>query len=131
MNDLKNRRLFKRSYFKDVSEIKVDVLMEMVKSPSATEKYEKEIASAAGIPKELVIIHVESEEPGLKSYKSFDAAAKSDEFPFLYLDHNGKIRSTEDKFSLTTKGAAPKMLYVFTNVEHKDKVAPLCKKHFE
>jgi hypothetical protein len=89
--------------------------------PSAVEKYEKEIASAAGIPKELVIIHIESDEPGLKSYKSFDAAAKSDEFPFLYLDHNGKIRSTEDKFSLATKGAAPKMLYVFTKEGYKHK----------
>lgn len=131
MNDLKNRNLFKRAYEKDVDDIVVSV-MEIEKDHLAVERFEQEIAAKAGIPAELVIVHLQSEEPGLKSYKSRRAAMKSDEFPFLYVDKEGKIRSAEDRFSITTSGAdAPEKLYVFVPAEHRDKVCGVCASVFK
>lgn len=105
--------------------------MEIEKDPRAAEKMEQDIASKAGIPAELVIVHLQSEEPGLKSYKSRRAAMKSDEFPFLYIDKEGKIRSAEDRFSITTTGSdAPEKLYVFVPAEHMAKAKEVCNKVF-
>jgi uncharacterized protein len=127
MNDLKNRRLFKRCFEKDVDDISVTRLMELEKDPSAAEKVEQEIASKAGIPPELVIVHLQSEAPGLKGYKSLRAAMKSEEFPFLYKGSDGKIRSAEDRFSIMAKSEAPEKLYVFSAAKFKSNLDQICK----
>ena len=66
ISDLKDRRLFKRCYETDVNKIQVGILMALEKNRDNLQKHEKEIASAAKIPNEFVIVHLESEEPGLE-----------------------------------------------------------------
>jgi len=57
MNDLKNRRLFKRSYVKELSEISSPIKrMEIWKKYEGT--LEKEIADEAGVNSEFVITRV-------------------------------------------------------------------------
>lgn len=118
IDDLKNRRLFKRAFEKDAKDVVMKV-MELEKDPSAFEKLEQDIAAKAGISSEFVIVHLESEEPGLKSFKPRKAAMKSDELPFLYLDKSGKIRSAEDRFSIMTRWEAPEKLFVFVPAEYQ------------
>lgn len=130
MSDLKNRQLFKRAYEKDLDEMSITKIMEFEKDPSAIEKAEKEIAGSAGVSPELIIVYVQSEEPGFKGYSSFSKTLRSKEFPFLYLDKDGKIRSAEDRFSITTKGDPPKKIYIFTKPIHRESVSKACKSYF-
>ena len=101
--------------------------MELEKDPAEKKKLEQEIASKAGVEPDLVIVHLQSEEPGLKSYKSRRAAMKSDEFPFLYKGKDGKIRSAEDRFSITTRWEAPEKIYVFTTAQQRKNLEEVCK----
>ena len=69
-NDLKNRRLFKRGYMKEFTQISSAIKrMEISKKDEHT--IEEEIAFKAGVDAESVIVHKEGEEGGLKSYRTF------------------------------------------------------------
>ena len=119
MNDLKNRVLFKRAYEKNMEEIQIGKRMEIIKNPKVLEKYEEELSEKSGIPKELVIVYVENNELGMKSYKSSRESLISDEMPFLYINKDGKIKEMDDKFPVVSKEKLPLKLYVFTKKDRK------------
>lgn len=131
MNDLKNRRLFKRAYEKNMEEIQIGKRMEMVKNPKVLEKYEQELSEKSGIPKELVIVYVENNELSMKSYKTSQESLVSDEMPFLYVDKNGKIKEMDDKFPIVPKEKLPLKLYVFTKKEYITNINEVCKRIFD
>jgi hypothetical protein len=96
INDLKNRRLFKRSYVKELSEISSPI--KRIKIWKKHEEIlENEIADEAGVDPELVIIHKESEEGGLKSYRTFGRTTESGETPLMYIDCDGKPQLYDDR----------------------------------
>lgn len=127
MNDLKNRRLFKRSYVKELSEISSPI-----KRMKIWKKYEgileKEIADEAGVNTEFVITHKESEEGGLKSYRTFGRVTESNEIPIMYIDRDGKPHLYDDMSPITLRKEPSQVLYVFAKKEYKDKVVEVCKK---
>lgn len=131
MNDLKNRVLFKRAYEKNMEEIQIGKRMEIIKNPKVLEKYEEELSEKSGIPKELVIVYVENNELGMKSYKSSRESLISDEMPFLYINKDGKIKEMDDKFPVVSKEKLPLKLYVFTKKEYVTKINNLCEKIFD
>lgn len=131
MKDLKNRQLFKRAYEKNMEEIQIGKRMEMIKNPKVLEKYEEELSEKSGITKELVIVYVENNELGMKSFKSSRESLISDEMPFLYIDKNGKIKEMDDKFSVVPKEKLSLKLYVFTKKEYVTPLNSICKKIFD
>jgi uncharacterized protein len=131
MNDLKNRHLFKRAYEIYIEEIQIGKRLELTKKREILEKYEGEIAETTQIPRELIIMYLETNESGMKSYQSSSESYASDEMPFLYIDNNGKIKPMDDKFSLIPKGNLQPKLYVFTNQDNISKANHVCKEIFE
>lgn len=47
---------------------------------------EMEIASEAGLDPDLIIVHKESEEGGLRSYRTFGRVTESGDVPIMYID---------------------------------------------
>jgi len=130
MNDLKNRKLFKRCYIAELKDMPVNIRMEIEKGRDLKE-YEKLISEKTRVPKELVIVYLESEEPGFKSYKSFSESTKSDELPFLYMDKDGKLRPSDEKSSLIVKKDFNKRLFVFSKDKYRSRVEKTCHEIFK
>lgn len=130
IHDLKNRILFKRAYENELDKIGFAKSTAIIKNPSFLKNYESQLSSKTGIPKELIIIFVSSNELGLKGYRSSRESIKSDEMPFLYLDNDGKVKPLDDKFAIVAKQNIPSKIYVCTNKENVSRLSPACKELF-
>ena len=125
MNDLKNRRLFKRSYVKELSEISSPIKrMEIWKKYEGT--LEKEIADEAGVNSEFVITRVKK--AAWKAIGTFGRVTESNEIPIMYIDRDRKPQLYDDMSPITLRKEPSQVLYVFTKKEYKDKVVEVCKK---
>ncbi len=130
INDLKNRRLFKRAYENEFNRIGIGKSFDITKKPEVLEEYEQKLSDMTNIPKELIIAFVASSELGLKGYKSSSEAIKSDEMPFLYVDTDGKVKSLDEKFALGRKDNIPSKIYVCTKQEYVPELKAACVKLF-
>jgi hypothetical protein len=128
LNDLKNRRLFKRSYARESGVIPAAKRIQVWKTKEAD--LEKEIATASGVPASYVIAHKESEEGGLSSYKSFGSVAESGDIPMLYIDRDGKAQPYEDRSPISLRKEPSQILYIFTKKAFQGKVSEICKQKF-
>jgi hypothetical protein len=88
---------------------------------------EKEIAEIAKVSSDYIIAHKESEEGGLRSYRSFGHVTESGEIPIMYIDRNGKPRPYDDKSPISLRKEPSKLLYIFTKKEYRDKVSQVCR----
>ncbi|HET6590710.1 MAG TPA: hypothetical protein VFG45_11165 [Candidatus Nitrosocosmicus sp.] len=130
MSDLRNRRLFKRAYEKDLNLIDIGKSFKIMKNPEILKEYVKKLSEKSSIPKELIIAFVSSNELGLKGYKSSRESIKSDEMPYLYVDDDGKAKTLDDKFAIVRKENIPSKLFVCTKQEHVSKLRSECVKLF-
>lgn len=128
MNDLRNRRLFKRAYEKELNTIPAPKRMKVWKRKE--EDIEKEISDKSGVPVEFVIAHKESEEGGLKSYRTFGRVTESGDIPIMYVDKQNKPYSYEDKSPIRLRNEPSQILYIFTKKEFKEKIAKACEEKF-
>jgi len=76
----------------------------------------------------LVIVHKESEEGGLKSYRTFGRVVESGDTPMMYIPQDGSPQLVDDRSPISLRKEPSKILYVFTKKEYKDKVSKVCKK---
>lgn len=128
MNDLKNRRLFKRSYTKEVNEIPAIKRMEIWKKEE--KPLEEEIAKAAKVPVEYVIVHKDSDEGGLKSYRTFGRVTEANEIPIMYIDKTGQPKPYDDRSPISLRKEASQILYVFARKDFREKVRRVCEQKF-
>jgi HD superfamily phosphohydrolase len=129
MNDLKSRKLFKRCYIKELSEISSPLKrMEIWKKDERA--LENEISDEVGVNGEPIIVHKESEEGGLKSYRTFGRMTESGEIPLMYTDRDGKPHLYDERSPITLRKEPSRILYVFAKEEYKNKINEFCKKRF-
>jgi HD superfamily phosphohydrolase len=126
IDDLRNRRLFKRAYTKDFNEISPIKRMSIWKK--AESELEQQLSSDAGVPAELVIVHKDSEEGGLKSYRTFGRVTEANEIPIIYIDKNGEPKPYDDRSPISLRKDPSEIIYVFTRKDLKDKLASVCDK---
>jgi len=128
MNDLQNRRLFKRAYvvpLKNISATKRHYIKE-----KTMDLLEEEISSSSGCPKNYILVHKADDEGGKKGYRDFGRLIDSKEFPMIYIDKNGKNHSYDDISPIRVTTEPYETLYVFTLDKYKNKVAKICNKIF-
>jgi HD superfamily phosphohydrolase len=130
INDLKNRRLFKRAYENEFNKIGIGKSFDITKKPEVLKEYEQKLSNMTSIPAELIIAFVASSELGLKGYKSSSEAIKSDEMPFLYVDIDGKVKPLDEKFAIVRKDNIPSKIYVCTKQEYVPELRAACVKLF-
>ncbi len=126
MVDLKNRRLFKRAYTKDFNEISPIKRMSIWKRDE--KDLEQQLAADANVNSDLVIVHKDSEEGGLKSYRTFGRVTEANEIPIIYIDKNGEPKPYDDRSPISLRKEPSEILYVFARRDLKDRVAPVCNK---
>ncbi len=129
MDDLKNRRLFKRAYTKNFNEISPVKRMSIWKREE--KDLENQIATEAQVSPELVIVHKDSEEGGFKSYRTFGRVTEANEIPIIYIDKKGCPKPYDDRSPISLRKEPSEILYVFTRPDFKDKVAASCSKCFD
>lgn len=133
MQDLKNRRLFKRAYEKDLTKIpSVDLKMLLWRNSdvNTTNDLESSISTASGIDCRDIIVYSESEKDSLKSYRSSGSAMEAGEMPMLYLDGGGTPRPYEDRSPLAINKDPNRKLYVFTREAYRKQIEEVCPKIF-
>lgn len=126
MNDLKNRRLFKRSYMREFSEIPPPKRMVLWKKDENI--LEREIADAANVKPEVVIAHKESGEGGLAAFRTFGRVTEAGEIPIMYIDQNGSPQVSEDRSPFGLRTEPSQLLYIFTKRDYREKVSAVCKR---
>ena len=79
INDLKNRKLFKRAYDTPFSNINSISRMNIRKMDLKV--LEQKLSDKSGIPIDLIIVHSESDEGGKKGYRTLGRITDSGEIP--------------------------------------------------
>jgi uncharacterized protein len=126
MNDLKNRRLFKRGYdiaFADIS----NGIIRMNIQKMDPQKLEQDISERAVVPVDLVIVHKESDEGGKKSYRTFGRITDSGEIPLMFLDEKGHPHPYDEISPIVMRNEPSQVLYVFTNAKYRSQVSAACR----
>ena len=127
MTDLKNRRLFKRRRPTiDYANIEGDTRMKIEKLD--TDSLEQKISEICDTSKDLIIVHKESNEGGLKSYRTFGRITQAGDTPLMYIDDKKKIRPYDDISPLIAKLEFSKKLYIFVHPIHLSDVSTACKR---
>jgi len=133
MSDLKARRLFKRCYEKDQSEMDTSRAMDLWQknSKGKLKEIEENLARSIGIRPEYVIAYGESESDALKSYRSFGSATQAGDIPMLYIDADGKPKPYEDVSPIRIKEEPSITFYIFTKGDYRAKGKAECRKLFD